>query len=81
MPCESAISLLGGSMNCKPKPVRLWQEIILTLSFKAILLTIIWAVWFSAPQDQTIDGQQVAAHIFSQQSPKEQNHDAVTRAR
>lgn len=68
-------------MTCKFRQMRLWQEIILTLSFKAVLLFFIWAVFFSSPQDQTIDGQRAAEHLFSQQSLKEQNHDAVTRAR
>lgn len=67
--------------SVKSKPLQLWQEIILTLSFKAVLLFAIWAVWFSAPQEQVTDGQQVAAHIFSQQPQKEHDHDADTRAR
>jgi len=63
-------------MTRKSKPVRLWQEIALTLTLKVLLLTAMWAVFFSAPPDQTIGGQQAAAHIFSQPSLKEQNHDA-----
>ncbi len=61
--------------------MRLWQEIVLALSFKTILLIVIWAVFFSDAQDRNIDGQQAAAHVFSQQSPKEKDHDADHRAR
>ncbi len=68
-------------MARKFKPVRLWQEIVLTLALKAVLLTVIWAVFFSAPQDRTIDGKQAAAHVLSQLSLKEQNHDADTGTR
>ncbi len=68
-------------MTRKSTPVRLWQEIALALALKVLLLTVIWAVFFSAPQDQTIDGRQAAAHILSQLSPKEHNHDADTGTR
>ena len=70
----------------KRNPIQLWQEIVFTLSLKALLLFVLWAVFFSAPPvrinpDRTDDGRQVAAHIFSQQNLKETNHDADTRTR
>ena len=68
-------------LSVKPKSLQLWQEIVLTLSFKAVLLAVIWVVWFSAPQEQVADGQQVASHIFSPQPQKEHDHDADARAR
>jgi hypothetical protein len=68
-------------MEDKAKTVRLWHEIVLALAFKALVLTVIWAVWFSAPQDINLDDQAVASKILSQQSPKEHDHDAVRRAR
>jgi hypothetical protein len=68
-------------MTEKAKTVRLWQEIVLTLAFKALVLVIIWAAWFSAPEDKTLDDQKVASQILSQQPQKEHNHDAVPRAR
>jgi hypothetical protein len=68
-------------MTEKAKTVRLWKEIVLTLAVKALVLAIIWAVWFSAPQDKNLDDQAVASKIFSQQPQKEHNHDAVPGAR
>lgn len=68
-------------MNDKVKTVRLWQEIVLTLAFKGLVLAIIWAVWFSAPEDISLDDQKVASQILSQQPQKEHDHDAVPRAR
>jgi hypothetical protein len=68
-------------MTDKVKTVRFWQEIVLTLAFKALVLVIIWAVWFSAPQDINLDDQAVASKILSQQPQQEHNHDAVPRAR
>lgn len=68
-------------MTDNAKPVRLWQEIVLALVFKALVLTVIWAVWFSAPQDINLDDQAVASKIFSQQSPKEHDNDAARRTR
>ena len=68
-------------MTDNAKPVRLWQEIVLALLFTALVLTVIWAVWFSAPQDINLDDQAVASKILSQQSQKEHGHDAVRRAR
>lgn len=68
-------------MTGKAKSIRLRQEIVLTLAFKALLLTIIWAVWFSAPEDINIDDQKVASQILSQQPQKEHEHDAVPGTR
>jgi len=68
-------------MTDKAKTVRLWQEIVLALVFKALVLTVIWAVWFSAPQDINLDDQAVASKILSQQLQKEHDHDAVSRTR
>jgi hypothetical protein len=68
-------------MSEKAKTVRLWQEVTLTLAFKAFLITIIWAVWFSAPEDASLDDQKVASKILSQQPLKEPDHDAVRRTR
>lgn len=65
----------------KAKNVRLWQEIALTLAFKVFVLAVIWSVWFSAPEDVSLDDQKVAAKIFSQQPLKEPDHDAVHRTR
>ncbi len=63
-------------MAYKSKPARLWQELVLTLALKILLLATIWAAFFSAPQDRSMDGQQAAAHILSLHPLKEQNHDA-----
>jgi hypothetical protein len=63
------------------KPPRLWKEIILTLLVKATFIAVIWAAWFSTPEDVTLDDKKVAAQIFSQQSQKEHNHVAIDRAR
>ena len=68
-------------MTDKAKTVRLWQEIVLALVFKVLVLTVIWAVWFSAPQDINLDDQAVASKILSQQPQEEHDHDAVRRAR
>ena len=68
-------------MTDKAKTVRLWQEIVLALVFKVLVLTVIWAVWFSAPQDINLDDQAVASKILSQQLQKEHDHDAVSRTR
>ncbi len=55
-------------MNGKPRSVPLWQEIVLALAVKAILLTVIWAAWFSAPEDRNLDASRVAAQILSPHS-------------
>jgi len=68
-------------MTDKAKTVRLWQEIVLTLALKSLVLVIIWTVWFSAPEDASLDDQAVASKILSQQPQKEHDHDAVPRAR
>jgi hypothetical protein len=68
-------------LPARPKSSKLWQEIALTLLVKITLLTLIWAVWFSAPQDQSIGDQQAAAQILSTQPQQESNHDAIPRAR
>jgi hypothetical protein len=68
-------------MSGKAKNVRLWHEIVLTLVFKACLLAIIWQVWFSAPEDVTLDDQKVASKILSPQPQKEHEHDAIRRTR
>lgn len=65
----------------KAKVVRLWQEIVLALAFKGLVLIVIWAVWFSSSQDINLDDQAVASKILSQQSPKEHGHDAIRRTR
>jgi hypothetical protein len=68
-------------MTEKAKTVRLWQEIVLTLAFKFFLLAIIWAVWFSAPEDTSLNDQKVASQILSQQFKSEHDHDADPRTR
>ena len=65
----------------KPKTSRLWQEISLALVIKAVALFIIWFLWFSVPEDHAVDAQQVASHLFPQQSAMEPNHDSVYRTR
>lgn len=52
-------------MMVKLKPLRLWQEILLTLLLKAVLLAIIWAAWFSKPEDRAVDDQKAATQILS----------------
>jgi hypothetical protein len=76
-----ALTFQGSAMSEKTKPSHLWQEITLTLALKVFVLFIIWAVWFSAPQDINLDDQAVASKILSQQSLKEPDHDADRRAR
>jgi hypothetical protein len=61
----------------KAKPVRLWQEITLALALKFFVLFVIWAVWFSVPEDATLNDQAVASKILSQQLNKDHDHDAV----
>ncbi len=78
---DPVVTVGGWHMTHKPRPVRLWQEIALALTLKALVLAAIWAAFFSAPQDHSIDGQQAAAHLFSQVSQKEPNHDADTGTR
>jgi hypothetical protein len=68
-------------MSEKTKPFLLWQEITLTLALKIFVLFVIWAVWFSVPEDATLDDQAVASKILSQQLQKEHDHDAVSRTR
>ena len=43
--------------------LKLWQEITLVLSIKAITLIAIWWTWFAHPQDQRLDGAGVADSI------------------
>jgi hypothetical protein len=61
----------------KAKPVRLWQEITLALALKFFVLFVIWAVWFSVPEDATLNDHAVASKILSQQLDKDHDHDAV----
>ena len=68
-------------MSEKSKPVHLWQEITLTLVLKVVVLFVIWAVWFSVPEDATLDDQAVASKILSQQLQKEHDHGAVPGTR
>jgi hypothetical protein len=68
-------------MTGKTKNFRLWQEITLALALKVFVLAVIWSVWFSAPEDVSLDDQKVASQILSQQSQKEYDHDAVHRTR
>jgi hypothetical protein len=63
------------------KTVRLWQELALALAFKGFLLAILWALFFSAPEDVNLDDQKVASRVLSPQPEKEHNHDAVPRTR
>jgi hypothetical protein len=68
-------------MSEKTKPARLWQEMTLTLVLKVFVLFVIWAVWFSVPEDATLDDQAVASKILSQQPDKDHDHDAVPGTR
>jgi hypothetical protein len=68
-------------MTDRAKSTRLWKEITLALAVKGLVLAVIWSVWFSAPEDASLDDQKVASRIFFQQSLKEHDHDAVPRAR
>ena len=68
-------------MTGKAKSIRLWQEIILALVFKCVVLAIIWTVWFSAPEDISLDEKKVASRILSPPPQKEQDHVAVSRTR
>ena len=65
----------------KAKSVRLWQEIMLALALKFFVLFVIWAVWFSVPEDASLNDQSVASQILSrqlsQQLDKDHDHDAV----
>ncbi len=54
-------------MTEKPKTIRFWQEITLALVLKVIVLTVIWLVWFSSPEDHSVDASKVTSHLFSQQ--------------
>lgn len=68
-------------MAGKRKSLLLWQEIVLTLTLKIILLTIIWFAWFSASEDRALDDKKITAQFFSSSSRKEPDHDAINRAR
>jgi hypothetical protein len=68
-------------MTDKPKISRLWQEIVLTLAIKVIALTIIWATWFSSPEDVSLDDRKIASQILSQQTQKEHDNDAIPGTR
>ena len=68
-------------MPDQTKYSHLWKEISLTLALKIFVLFVIWAVWFSAPEESSLDDQAVAAKILSQQIQKEYNHDAVPGTR
>lgn len=61
----------------KSRFLPLWQEILLTLLLKGLLLTLIWYVWFSSPEDRTLDEQKVASQLFSSQPLKEPAHGAI----
>lgn len=61
-------SRLGGRMTDKPKTIRLRREIVLALVLKVALLTFIWAAWFSAPEDRTIDASIISSRLFPQHS-------------
>ncbi len=68
-------------MAGKTRNIPLWQEITLALAIKVFVLSVIWSVWFSAPEDARLDDQSVASQILSQQIQKEHVHDAVGRTR
>lgn len=68
-------------MACKNPRMRLWQELALTLVLKGVLLALIWAAWFSAPQSRSLDAPTVATQILSPQPDKEAEHDAIHRTR
>ena len=68
-------------MTGKTKRLRLWQEITLALALKGFVLAIIWSMWFSAPEDASLDDQKVASMIFSRQPQKEHDHDSIHRTR
>jgi hypothetical protein len=68
-------------MADKTKPIRFWQEITLILALKVFVLFVIWAVWFSTPEQDHIDDKTVASKILSQQLDKDHEHDAVRRTR
>ncbi|MCG6933588.1 MAG: hypothetical protein LJE57_08105 [Gallionella sp.] len=54
-------------MPNKTKRAHLWKEISLTLVQKILVLFVIWAAWFSAPEEARLDDQAVASKLFSQQ--------------
>ncbi len=64
-------------MTGKAKSVRLWKEITMALAIKGLVLAIIWSVWFSSPEEASLDDQKVASQILSQKSHKDHNHDAA----
>jgi hypothetical protein len=43
--------------------LKLWQEITLVLTIKAVTLAAIWWAWFSHPQDKRLDDAGVADSI------------------
>ncbi len=68
-------------MDRKLKSVRLWQEIVLTLALKGILLAAIWATWFSTPEDRSLDASKVAAQLLSHPLSEEPGHDTHSGTR
>jgi hypothetical protein len=68
-------------MSGKPKSTRLWKEITLALVLKVAVLGIIWAVWFSTPEDRTVDASRITSRFFSQQHQQEHEYDSIRRTR
>jgi hypothetical protein len=53
-------------MTGKPKKFQLWQEIVLAVMLKVIVLTVIWFAWFAAPENQAVDATKLSSRLFSQ---------------
>ena len=69
--------MLSGSILSEGEMANLKHEIAWVLLIKVIVLTVIWFVWFSSPQDKQLDENHVAAQILSSNAIKESTHGAV----
>lgn len=57
------------------------HEIIGILLLKAVVIGLIWLVWFSHPEDERLDAAQVSAQLLSSHSTTEVNHGRNTGTR
>jgi hypothetical protein len=68
-------------MSGKPETMRLWKEIALALVLKVTVLGIIWAAWFSTPEERTVDASKITSRFFSEQLQQEHEYDSIRRTR
>jgi hypothetical protein len=52
-------------MTSKLRRPNLAREITIVLAIKFLALFVIWSVWFAHPEASRLDGQHVAATLYS----------------